>query len=169
MAAARYLAVNGSGPGLTQVAGATTGGAPDADKIPSLDASGKLTASMMPVGIGADTATIITSEVIAAGAFVNIYNNAGTITCRNADNTSNKPADGFVLAGFASAATATVYFEGSNTALTGLTLGVTHYLGAGGAVTATIPTTATNIRQELGKAYTTTAMGTEIEAPITLA
>lgn len=51
----------------------TSAGAGDSGKLPSLDGSGKLDNSFMPVGIGADTAAIATSETLAAGDFVNIW------------------------------------------------------------------------------------------------
>jgi hypothetical protein len=74
----------------------------------------------MPTGIGADTASITASEALAAGDLVNIYDSTGA-KCRKADaSTSGKEAHGFVLAAVESAASATVYFEGSNTQVTGI-------------------------------------------------
>lgn len=98
----------------------SSSGASDAEKIPALDASGRLDNSFMPVGIGADTKIIVASEALAAGALVNVYDNAGVPNARNADATvAGKEAVGFVLAAVASGANATVYFEGTITGLTG--------------------------------------------------
>lgn len=58
MPADRYLTTNPSGPGFIQVAGATTGGVPDADKIPALDAGGKFPVTMLPSAIGDDVIAI---------------------------------------------------------------------------------------------------------------
>lgn len=109
---------------------ATSSGAGDAGKVAQLDGSGRLDASLMPVGIGADTASIAASEALAAGDLVNVWNDAGTAKVRKADGgVAGKEAHGFVLAAVASAAQAAVYFEGTNTQCTGLTPG-TQFLSA---------------------------------------
>lgn len=57
-------------------------------RSPALDASGRLDSSVMPVGIGADTATIQTSEALASGDYVNIHDDvAGAFRVRKADAT----------------------------------------------------------------------------------
>ena len=82
----------------------------------ALDATGRVPAGFMPVGIGADTAAIVSSENLASGDFVNIWDDAGTIKVRKADcSTAGKEADGFVLDAVTSPAVATVYVEGRNT------------------------------------------------------
>ena len=151
---------------LTEVFGATTGGAPDADKIPSLDASGKLAVAMMPTGVGPDTNVFTASETLAAGDIVNIH--AGGV--RKADATVvGQRANGFVLAGFASAAQATVYAEGTLTGLTALTLGSDVFLGTTpGTVTQIAPSAAGNIQQRLGVAVSTTSINFDAGAPITV-
>jgi hypothetical protein len=161
MAAPKFLTPNASGPGLQENATAVVGGAADAEKIPSLDLNGKLTAAMMPTGIAADTVTVTASEALAAGDWVNIH--AGGV--RKADAPTNKPAHGFVLSAFASAATATVYFEGANTAVTGQTIGPV-YLGTSGASTSTRNTTATQLDQQVGLATSATSIATEISEGI---
>ncbi len=150
----------------------SSAGAGDAGKIPGLDSSGRLDTSFMPVGIGADTASIEASENLSAGDFVDIYDAAGTPKCRKADaSTAGKSADGFVLTGVTSPANATIYFEGQNTQLTGLTAGVSYYLDAStpGGITATPPSTTNNVVQYLGTAINTTTLTTEISRGITLA
>ena len=149
----------------------TSVGAGDTGKVVALDGSGKIDTSMMPTGIGADTAAIATSETLASGDLVNIWSNGGVFNVRKADATSaGAEAHGFVLAGFTHPTTATVYFEGQNTAVTGLTPGV-QYLSssvAGGA-TATPPSGSGNIVQRVGFATSATAMNFQANQPIVLA
>ncbi len=171
MAAKKYLSYSG---GRIQEVQATTSsaGAGDDGKIIALDGTGKIDNSMMPVGIGADTVTVTTSEDLAAGDFVNIYDNAGTPTARKADATSTgKEADGFVLSASTSGSNAVVYLEGSNTQLSGLTGGSRYYLSAAtsGGATTTPPSSSGNVVQYLGKATSTTSLSFEPEDGIILA
>jgi hypothetical protein len=160
--------VNGQ---LTQVEGTVLStGAPNAGDIPALDGTGRLDISVMPVGIGADTATVLASENLAAGDYVNIYDNAGTPNCRLADNSNNRPAMGFVLSAVTSGNNATIYFEGSNNQLSGLTVGARYYLGTLGNETATPPTApAADISQFLGIAINATTINTDIDDEVVLA
>lgn len=165
----KYLK-NSSGQIAEEAAIQSSAGAGDAGKIPALDSAGRLDTSMMPVGIGADTKSIVTSENLAAGDLVNVYNNGGTLNARKADATNGRRAHGFVLAATTSPASATVYFEGTITGLTGLTPGSTMYVSAtAGVATATAPTTAGYISQEIGAALTSTEISFEPQQPITLA
>lgn len=148
----------------------TSAGAADAGKLPGLDSTGRLDMSMMPVGLGAHTQVITASEAISAGAFVNIYNNAGAFAVRNADAATGKRAHGFVLAAVANGAQATVYPDGLNTALSGLTAGE-YYLSdsAVGAIVSTPPTTAGHIVQRVGVAMNATTLNCALGQAITLA
>lgn len=149
---------------------ATSPGATAAGRVPHLDADGKLDASFMPSGVGADSFAVVASEALAAGAFVNLWNDAGALRARNADGTTTGfAADGFVRQAVAAGATAQVFFEGQNNQLTGLTVGATYYLAAGGGVTSTAPTGAGKTHQLLGKAVSATTIATEIGEPIDLA
>jgi hypothetical protein len=142
-----------------------------ANKIVKLDGSGKLDSTVLPTGIGADTASILASENLAAGDLVNIYNNTGTANIRKADaSTTGKEAHGFVLSAVTSGQNGVVYFEGSNTQATGLTPGV-QYLSAttAGKTTSTAPSTAGQIVQVVGFAYSATALNFQSELPIVLA
>jgi hypothetical protein len=113
-------------------------GAADAGKIPALDATGRFDLSMLPVGVGVQTKPVTASEALDAGNYVNLWDNAGTLNARKADNSNNRPADGFVLAAVANAATATVYpLDAPNTALSGLAVGIRYYLGTAGGVIST--------------------------------
>lgn len=148
----------------------TSAGASDSGKLPALDSSGRLDQSFLPVGIGADTAQILASETLASGDFVNIYNNGGTANVRKADATvSGKEAHGFVLAGVTSGATATVYFEGSNTSVTGKTPGVQFLSTTAGQSTSTAPSGSGNVVQTLGFATSSTSINFQSLPPIILA
>lgn len=171
MPAKKYIAlVNGRL--QEQQATVTSSGAADDGKIVALDSSGRLDASVLPVGIGADTATIMASEALAAGDFVNIHNVSGSPRVRKADaSTAGKEAHGFVLSAVAAGANAMVYFEGQNTQVTGKTPGSRQYLSATtpGATTETPPTGSGNVVQCLGVAVSDTSISTEIEDGVILA
>lgn len=150
----------------------TSAGAGNAGDIVALDGSGKLDNSVLPVGIGADTKTLPSFENLAAGDFVNIFDDSGTVKVRKADaSTSGKSADGFVLAAVTAPANAIVYFEGTNTQQTGLTGGSRHYLSAAspGTATATPPSGSGNVVQYLGKSLSTTEISFEPTDAIVLA
>lgn len=147
----------------------TSAGAGDSGKVVALDGSGRIDSTMMPVGIGADTATITTSEAVASGDLVNIWDNSGA-KCRKADATvAGKEAHGFVLVGVGSGASATVYFEGSNTAMAGLTPGVQFLSTTAGTTSVTAPSTSGNVVQRVGFATSATTMNFQSGAPVTLA
>lgn len=170
MAGNKYIA-NSSG-ALAEVAAIqSSAGAGDAGKIPALDSGGKIDSTMMPVGIAADTKSIVASEALSAGNYVNIYNNAGTPNCRKADASSaGKEAHGYVLAAVSSSASATVYFDDLNNQCSGMTAG-NQYLSATtpGVPTGTAPVTAGQVVQRLGVAVSATELHTAIGPAITLA
>lgn len=149
---------------------AASAGASDAGKVAQLDAAGRIDQSMMPTGLGADTASIVASEALAAGDLVNIWNSAGTAKVRKADAAGNgKEAHGFVLAAVANAASATVYFEGTNTQGAGLTPGP-QFLSATtpGRTVAAAPNGAGQTVQRVGFATSATEMNFQSGVPITL-
>jgi hypothetical protein len=156
---------------ITEIFGQqTSAGAADAGKIVALDDTGRLDNSMMPVGIGADTASIVTSEALAAGDWVNVHNVTGAARARKADaTTAGKAVDGFVLAAAGSGANATVYFEGTNTQVSGQTPGDVFLQTTAGAGGATVPSTAGNVVQRIGTAVSATAVNFERGLPVTLA
>lgn len=147
----------------------TSAGAGDSGKVVALDGSGRIDSTMMPVGIGADTQTVTTSEAIASGDLVNIWDNSGA-KCRKADATvAGKEAHGFVLVGVGSGAGAIVFFEGSNTAMAGLTPGVQFLSTTAGTATATAPSGSGNVVQRVGFAVSATTMNFQSGVPIVLA
>lgn len=168
MPAKKYISNNAGT--LTEVAATvTSAGAGDDGKIPALDSSGRLDSSMMPVGITADTAAVATSETLAAGDLVNIWNSTGA-KVRKADATvAGKEAHGFVLAAFTHPTTATVYFDGTNTGVTGLTPGPQFLATTAGGATLTAPSGVGNVVQRVGFATAATALNFQSQTPITLA
>ena len=147
----------------------TSAGAGSVGKLTALDGSGRLDTSVMPVGIGADTAAITTSEAIAAGAYVNVFSSTGA-KARNADATvAGKEAMGFVLVSALSGAVATVYFEGTNTAAVGQTPGPVYLGTTAGMGTTAPPTGVGNVQQVVGFATSATSVNFQSQPPIVLA
>ena len=171
MAAKKYISlVTGT---LTEVqATITSAGAGDEGELVALDATGKLSTTVMPVGVGTENDLIVSSENLAAGDLVNIWTNTGVANVRKADaTTAGKEANGFVLASVTSPAAATVYRNSqSNTQKSGLTPGAIYYLATtAGAITTTAPSSTGNIVQHVGKAFDATTLIFEAQLPITLA
>ena len=168
MAAKKFLRlVNGV---LTEIFGVqTSAGAGNAGDLVSLDNSGRIDNSMMPVGIGADTAAITASETLAAGDWVNVWNSSGAKVRKADATTAGKEAHGFVLAAVTSGNPATVYFEGTNTQATGQTPGPVFLQTTPGRGGATIPSASGNVVQQIGVAVSATAVNFERGAPVTLA
>ena len=168
MAAKKFLRlVNGV---LTEIFGVqTSAGAGNAGDLVSLDNSGRIDNSMMPVGIGADTATISASETLAAGDWVNVWNNSGAKVRKADATTAGKEVHGFVLSAVTSGNPAAVYFEGTNTQVTGQTPGPVYLQTTAGTGGATIPGASGNVVQSIGVAVSATAVNFERSAPVTLA
>lgn len=149
----------------------TSAGAGDAGKIPALDSTGRLDTTLMPVGVEADTGSLLASEDLAAGNWVNVWNDGGTAKVRKADaTTTGKECDGFVLSAFTASTGALVYFEGINTQVSGRTPGTTQFLSttAGGSVE-TAPSSTGNVVQQLGKSLSATEVQFEKSDRIELA
>lgn len=168
MAAKKFLRlVNGV---LTEIFGVqTSAGAGNAGDLVSLDDSGRIDNSMMPVGIGADTSTISASETLAAGDWVNVWNDSGAKVRKADATTAGKEVHGFVLAAVTSGNPATVYFEGTNTQVSGQTPGPVYLQTTAGTGGATIPSASGNVVQQIGVAVSATAVNFERGAPVTLA
>ena len=168
MAAKKFLRlVNGV---LTEIFGVqTSAGAGNAGDLVSLNDTGRIDNSMMPVGIGADTSTITASETLAAGDWVNVWNGAGAEVRKADATTAGKEAHGFVLSAVTSGNPATVYFEGTNTQVTGQTPGPVYLQTTAGAGGTTIPSASGNVVQQIGVAVSATAVNFERGTPVTLA
>jgi hypothetical protein len=163
---AKYLRIGTTGLPTEEATVLNSAGAGSAGLIPELDSTGRLTNSVMPVGIGADVKTANAGEGLSAGNLVYI-SAAGTVFKADA-NAVDKAAIGFVLASSASGASATVYFEGTITGLTGLTAGTRYFLSdtATGGVTATLPTGVGDIVQLVGTAISATELSFEPQTPL---
>lgn len=148
---------------------ATSAGAGSAGKVVALDGSGRIDPTMMPVGVGTDTQQLQASEALAAGAYVNVWSNGGAFRVRNADaTTAGKEAHGFVLASVTSGAQATVYFEGTNTGVSGQAPGPVYLSTTPGAGTSTPPTGSGNVQQVVGFATSATSVNFQSEPPTVL-
>lgn len=147
----------------------TSAGAADAGKAIILNSSGKIDETILPTGIGADTKVCVAFETLAAGDVVNLFDDSGTLKARKADASAafTKSVHGFVKANVTSAQNATVYFEGTISGLTGLTIGAKYFLSAtAGTLTTTAPTTAGHIMQYVGVAVSATELSFEAGEPI---
>ncbi len=136
----------------------TTAGVADANKVIATGADGRIAEALLPVGVGAEVITAEASEAIAAGRYVNIWDDSGTPKARLADNSNGRPATGFCQQAYNSAETATIYLVGINSNVTGLTAGELQYLATGGATSNTAPTASGTLIQELGVAIAATEM-----------
>jgi hypothetical protein len=144
-------------------------GAGDAGEIVALDSTGRLDQSMMPVGIGPDVSLIQASENLSAGDFVNVYNDSGAKVRKADATTTGKFAHGYVLASVNSGNNATVYFEGSNTQVSGATPGEVFLSTVAGGFTSTAPSSSGNVVQRLGVAISATEINFERTLPYVLA
>jgi hypothetical protein len=89
---------------------------------------------------------------------------------RKADaTTAGKFAHGYVLAAVNNGDPATVYFEGTNTQVSGAVPGQTFLSTTAGGFTATAPSAAGNVVQRLGVAVSATEINFERSQPIVLA
>lgn len=151
----------------------TSAGVGDAGKVPNLNAAGVLDPSLLPPGVGANSAEVEASETIAIGQLVEIFDDAGTPKARLADATAGNNFTAVAWAATAGNATdtITVYFEGRVTpAGGGLTPGQRLYLSeTPGSVTSTPVTTAGAFHQFIGKAVSATQYNFEPDDPILLA
>ncbi len=145
-------------------------GAGNEGDIVALGTDGRLDLTVMPVNILPDVKSIVSSENLTAGNLVNVWNDGGTVKVRKADSTtSGKEAIGFLLTGVNAPVAATVYFEGINTALSGLTSGSRYYLSTtAGTITDTPPNAAGNVLQYVGLAISTTELSFEASDGIIL-
>jgi hypothetical protein len=169
MAGDKFL-YNNAGTITEKVSNQASAGAGDAGKIVALDSTGRIDNTMMPVGIGADTQVITASEALAAGDLVNVWNSTGAKVRKADASVAGKEAHGFVLAAVTSGNPATVYFEGTDTQVTGLTPGV-QYLSAAtpGLATVTAPSGTGQVVQRVGFATAATALNFQSMPPVVLA
>lgn len=151
---------------IATVTGGTVG---EAGEIVALDGTGRLSATIMPVGVAADTYSGAAAENLTAGDFV--YVNASGEVAKSSAASAGYDADGFVISSYTTGQTALVYLEGRNTALSALTVGSRYYLSDStpGGITDTPVTGAGKRHQYIGKAITATTISFEADDSITLA
>jgi len=168
---AKYIKRNGGTLNEAEAVVASAGAA-DKDKLVATDATGKLDASLMPVGVGVDSLVAIASEALTAGDLVNIYDDAGVATCRKACAAvppNSFPAMGFVKADVALAGNAEIFFEGTNGAVTGQVSGVAYLSVTPGKSTSVVPSLPGQIAQVIGFAVGATALNFDAGMAIILA
>jgi len=165
MAVHKVIELNANGSQIEYAGKATSAGTGDAGEFVILSANGKVDPTVLPNGIGADAITAVAGEALAAGDFVYVL--AGG-TVMKADATAYaKRAMGYVLTSVLNAGTATVFFDESNSALSGLTPGGNYFLSATpGVATLTAPTTTGQFAQVLGIATSATSLHVNIKEPI---
>lgn len=165
MAVHKVIELSSTGSKSEYAGKSTSAGAGDAGEFVVLGAGGKLDPTVLPNGIGADAITATAGEALVAGDFV--YITAGGTVMKADATTFAKRAMGYVIASVANAATATVFFDESNSSLTGLTPGSKYFLSAtAGAATLTAPTTAGQFVQCLGIATSATSLHVNLQEPI---
>lgn len=101
----------------------------------------------------------IFSENVAAGAMVNLWNDAGVVKARYANATNNtKPCHGYAPSSVISPANGeVVLFNGLNLSITGMTPGQRYWLNTtNGQIVAGPPVAAGNIEQTVGLALSST-------------
>lgn len=140
----------------------TSTGAADANRIMRTGADGRLDISLMALNLTADCVTANAFETLAAGAFC--YSRADGTIANASGAVGGHSATGFVLAGATAGQAATLFFEGRNTALTGITIDAIYFLSdtTPGGVTLVAPSTTGKICQRLGTGVTATSINTQI-------
>jgi hypothetical protein len=169
MAASKFLALV-SGRIREVFATVTSAGAGDDGKIVALDSTGRLDNSVLPVGVGVETKTVVASENLSSGNLVNIWNSAGEFRVRKADATSSgKEAMGFVLSSVTSGNPAQVYLEGTVTGLAGLLPGRYYLSTTPGEVVNTPPSNSGNVVQFVGNSVSSSELTFEAADGVILA
>ena len=160
--AEKYIAVDLSTGRFKQVDGTvTSAGAAQAGKIVALDSAGKLDASLIPSGAGGggNVVSIVATESLTAGDWVNIFNNGGTAAVKKAlAQDTTRPATGYVTTSIGATNPVNVYMSGPNAKIpvgsfTAADLGKTVFLSASvqGGCSTTPPSTSGQLIQPLGK------------------
>lgn len=169
--AQKFIIIHPTEPGYKELEGLqTSAGSGDQGKIPALNTAGKIDITMMPSGVGTPTQSMTAGESLSAGDFVYINTSDSNKIYKADADAAAKAAVGYVLAAATTNNPVTVYFEGINDQLSGLTLGARYYLSAtAGGVTSTKPSTAGQIVQYVGIAISTSALAFNPQLPLELA
>ena len=146
-------------------------GASDADKIIRLDSTGRLSLTVLPVGVVPDTQSVVTSETLAANDLVQIFDDVGSPKCRKADATAINHFNcvGFVKDNFNLGETALIYFEGRVTGLSGLVAGTRMFLSTTPGQASSTPVSGfEELSQKIGTAVDATTISFERAEGVTL-
>lgn len=120
-------------------------------------------------GVGIGTRSLIASETLADGDLVNVWDDAGVPKLRLASAlVKGLDASGWVAAGVASGATATLNFGGVNVSATGLTAGPLWLSTTPGKAQSVAPSGPGQVVQKVGFAYSATEFMFQPQVPITL-
>ena len=104
---------------------------------------------------GSGFPSLLASETLAAGDFVNIFSGG----VRKASSTDiTKQAHGFVTASYSSTNPVVVFYSGLLTDTSGLTAGAKYFLSASGTESTTAPILTGQLSLELGVAISNTAL-----------
>ena len=120
-------------------------------------------------GVGIGTRALVSSEALAAGDMVNVWNDAGTTKVRLASAlVKGKDASGWVGQAVAFGATATVNFGAVNPAASSLTPGPLWLSTTPGKAQSAAPSGAGQVVQRVGFAFSSTEFMFQPQIPITL-
>lgn len=120
-------------------------------------------------GVGIGTRALVSSEALAAGDMVNVWNDAGTTKVRLASALAKgKDASGWVGQAVVLGATATVNFGAVNSAASALTPGPLWLSTTPGKAQSVAPSGAGQVIQRVGFAFSSTEFMFQPQIPITL-
>jgi hypothetical protein len=160
----KFLTTDETTGGACEVEATTVStGVAEAGDVVALNASGQVDPSMLP---NVDSLTATSGEALTAGDIVYI-DAAGEVVKASGASGGNE-GQGYVLDSVATATAVTIYFEGRNTALSGLTVGARYFLSdtTAGGLTTTPPADTGELFQYIGRAVSATAIAFEPDRPI---
>ncbi len=158
MAGQAFVVIDDTTQSMAEKRATQVGGVGNENQIPALDATGRLAESMLPVGVSAEVKVGNAFEAIAANALVYIRTD-GTVANATAA-VGGQYAKGWSKEAVSVGNPVTIYFEGTLTGLSGLTVNATYFLSStvAGGITTTPPTAAGTLWQEVGTAISATEL-----------
>ena len=165
----KYLKLDPNG-NITEVEATTqSAGSANAGDIVALNDDGKIDETLLPDTISPEVLSVPAGEDLTAGDLVYLYDEGGTVKCKKAlADDVTKSAVGFVKTSAASGANVNVYFEGTITGLSGLTVGQCYFLSdtTAGAITTTPTAVSNHFVQRVGSAISDSELQFERSQPI---
>lgn len=140
----------------------TSSGAADASQLVQTNAAGELDETLFPSSV-LNAKTFTAAEALTAGDKVYI-DGSGEAARASAASGGNR-VSGYVKDSATTGSTVTVFFDGCNDALTGLTVGATYFLSPStpGGITTTVPTGSGEMVIKVGVATSATQLEFEPE------